>query len=105
MTKTIPFDKLKDKGNDLFELVIVTARRARQINALRLAKYPMPSVNDYQEETFEETPPEEIDEPDWDNVERPTTQAIQEMLAGKINYRYARKEEEKPEGLNLDIPE
>lgn len=105
MTKTIPFDKLKDKGNDLFELVIVTARRARQINALRLTKYPMPSVIEGQEETFEETPPDTLDEPDWDNIDKPTTLAVKELLDGKINYRYAQKEDENPEVPDLEIPE
>lgn len=101
MTKTIPFDKLKDKGQDLFELVIVTARRARQINALRNAKYPMPSISELDEE--EAVNDEEFNEPDWDKIDKPTTLALKEALEGKINYRYAVKEEQAPEGLDLEI--
>ncbi len=105
MTKTLPFSKLSSKDNDLFELVVVTARRARQINALRMAKYPLPTIGEDQEETFEETPPEIIDEPNWDEFEKPTTVAINEMLEGKISYRYAQKETNEPAEGNLEIPE
>ena len=96
MTETLPFSKLTRQSDDIFELVVVAAKRARQINALRMAQYPLPTMVEEQEETFEETPPEIIDEPSWDYLEKPTTLAINEILEGKINYRYMTPEKEKP---------
>ncbi|HPC35584.1 MAG TPA: DNA-directed RNA polymerase subunit omega [Candidatus Marinimicrobia bacterium] len=96
MTETLPFDKLTRKSDDIFELVIVAARRARQINSLRMAQYPLPTMIEEQEETFEETPPEITDDQNWDELEKPTTLAINEILEDQINYRYMTPEEEKP---------
>jgi len=93
MTETIPFSKLDEMSGDLFELVVAAAKRTRQINALRIAKNPLPSINEKEEETFEETPEEE-EIVDWDKVEKPTTQALKEMLSGKLNYRYAGEDQE-----------
>ncbi|RKY56725.1 MAG: DNA-directed RNA polymerase subunit omega [Candidatus Neomarinimicrobiota bacterium] len=93
MIETIPFSKLEERSGDLFELVVAAAKRTRQINTLRIAKNPLPSINENEEETFEETPDEE-EIIDWDKVEKPTTQALKEMLCGKLNYRYAGEDQE-----------
>lgn len=90
MTETLDFSKLTQKTNDLFELVVATAKRARQVNALRIAKYPLPTLTEDQEETFEETPDEEEIQ-NWDKVDKPATLALNEMLEGKLDYRYAEK--------------
>jgi len=91
MTETIPFNKLPQENNDMFEMVIIAARRARQINALRTAKFPLPAMSEDQEEVFEESPLEVPVEPDWGEFPKPTTLAIQEFIAGKVNYRYTTK--------------
>ncbi len=93
MIETIPFSKLEKRSGDLFELVVAAAKRTRQINSLRIAKNPLPTLNEDEEETFEETPEEE-EIVDWDKVEKPTTLALNEMLCGNLNYRYAGEDQE-----------
>ncbi|MFH1214256.1 MAG: DNA-directed RNA polymerase subunit omega [Candidatus Neomarinimicrobiota bacterium] len=96
MTETLAFRKLTKNSDDVFELAVVASKRARQINALRIAQYPLPTMTEDQEETFEETPPEINDDPNWDNFEKPTALAVNEIMDEKINYHYTTPEEEKP---------
>ena len=84
---TIPFKKLIEQSGDFFELVVAIAKRARQINQLRVTKYPLPTLTE-EEETFDETPEEE-EFIDWEKMEKVTTLALKEMLDGKINYRFS----------------
>ncbi|MDD5061395.1 MAG: DNA-directed RNA polymerase subunit omega [Candidatus Marinimicrobia bacterium] len=95
MTETLPFSKLTQKSDDVFELVTVAAKRSRQINALRMAQFPLPTMGEDQEETFEETPPEINDDPNWDDFEKPTTLAVNEIIESKIDYHYTTPEEGK----------
>ena len=95
--ETIPFAKLIKQSNDFFELVVAAAKRARQINQLRVTKYPLPTLTE-EEETFEETPEEE-DTIEWEKMGKVSTLALHEMLDGKINYRFSfETEEEESEG-------
>ena len=96
MTKTLHFSDLKEQSEDIFELIVATAKRARQINALRIAQNPLPTLTEDQEETFEVTPDEE-EEQDWDAVNKPVTAAIDEMLEGKLEYRHEGEESEEAE--------
>ncbi|HDP68100.1 MAG TPA: DNA-directed RNA polymerase subunit omega [Candidatus Marinimicrobia bacterium] len=88
MTSTLDFSKLTRKSDDIYELVVAASKRARQIAALRIAEDPLPTLGEGEEETFEVTP-EEIDDRDWDGVEKPTTAALSELIADKLEYRYA----------------
>ena len=94
--KTIPFTKLLQKTADVFELIVAMAKRARQVNQLRVAKYPLPTYTDGEDESFNETPDEE-EMLDWDKIEKPTTIALDEMLKTDVEYRYASPEEEQSE--------
>ena len=93
MIETIHFSELSRRSDDLFELVVAAAKRTRQINSLRIAKNPLPTLNEDEEETFDETPEEE-DLTDWDGVEKPTTLALNEMLSGDLNYKYIGENQE-----------
>ncbi len=84
MAKTLHFNKLTQQSEDLFKLVVIGAKRAKQINALRTAKYPLPTAGK-EEETFEETPPEEY--VDWDGMKKPVSMALDELMEGDINFR------------------
>lgn len=107
MTSTLDFSKLTRKSDDIYELVVAASKRARQIAALRIARDPLPTLGEGEEETFEVTP-EEIDDRDWDSVEKPTTAALNELIAGKLEYRYAsvsKTEEEELEDLADELEE
>jgi DNA-directed RNA polymerase subunit K/omega len=105
MTDTIDILKLTKQNEDLFELVVAASRRSRQINALRIARDPLPSLSEDQEETFEETPDEE-ELKDWDKIEKPHTVALNEMLNGDLDYRHTlEKLETEDEDIASDIQE
>lgn len=96
MTETLSFRKLTQKSDDVFELVVVAAKRAQQINSLRMAKYPLPTMGEDQEEVFDETPPDLSEDPNWDGFKKATTLAVDEIMENKIDYHYAAPQEEKP---------
>ncbi|PIS28973.1 MAG: DNA-directed RNA polymerase subunit omega [Candidatus Marinimicrobia bacterium CG08_land_8_20_14_0_20_45_22] len=105
MTETIPFSKLREQSEDTFELVVAASKRSVQINNLRAAKYPLPTLTEDQEETFEETPEEE-ESINWDKMDKPVTAAVNEMLAGKVNYHYTEEiKETTAEEIDLDFQE
>ena len=83
---TIDFNKLLQKSKDVFEIIVAMARRASQINALRVAKNPVIYKDELLEEYFEDF--EEESDVNYDKIEKPTTAALKEMLEGKIEYRY-----------------
>jgi len=68
MADTLHFSKLNKQSEDIFEVVLVAAKRAKQINALRMATYPLPVIGRKGEEDFEETP-EEYDV-EWDKLKK-----------------------------------
>ena len=107
MTDTLDISKLTDQTEDLFELVVAASKRSRQVNALRIAKDPLPSLSEDQEETFEETPDEE-ELKDWDKIQKPTTVALNEMLSGDLDYRHTSEKletEDEDEDIASDIQE
>jgi DNA-directed RNA polymerase omega subunit len=101
MADTLPFSKLTKNSDDIFELVVAAAKRARQINALRMAQFPLPTLNEEEEETFDETPQEE-DSTDWDGMEKPTTMALNELLDTKINYEYVEPPKDEPKSVGFE---
>lgn len=83
------------QSDDIFELVLLSAKRARQINALRMAKYPLPTISKRtEEEDYEETPPEYS--VDWDGMEKATTLGLNELLEGDVNFRRESIKDEGP---------
>ena len=107
MTTTLDFSKLTEKTEDLFELIVAAAKRARQIAALRIAREPLPTLGEGDEETFDETPDDE-EMRDWDRVDKPVTAALNEMLNGELEYRYTsvvEESDEQPEDIEGEIEE
>lgn len=105
MADTLDISKLTDQTEDLFELVVAASKRSRQVNALRIARDPLPSLSEDQEETFDETPDEE-ELKDWDKIEKPVTVALNEMLNGDLDYRHtSEKLKTKDEDIVSDIQE
>lgn len=86
--ETIPFKELEKITDDTFEAVVIMIKRARQVNAERLAKMELPAFmedTDGEEEIFDR---EDLIDFDFDSIEKATTFAIREMLAGDLSYRY-----------------
>lgn len=93
MANTIHFSKLMQQSDDIFELVLLASKRARQINALRMAKYPLPTISKRtEEEDYEETPKEYSI--DWDSLEKPSTLGLDELLAANVNFKRVKLEDD-----------
>ncbi|SRR6056297_1574359 len=96
MADTIHFSKLMNQSEDIFELALLAARRAKQINALRMAKYPLPTISKRtEEEDYEETPKEYS--VDWDKMEKPTTIGLNQLLEGEVIFKRAELEDNERE--------
>ena len=88
--KTIPFRKIEEHTEDIFEAVTVIAKRARQIIGDR---YIIEEERRHEEENMEEISGEdettsnynidmEIDREEFDSTTKPTNQGLEEFLSG-----------------------
>lgn len=92
--KTVPFRKIEEHTEDIFEAVTVIAKRARQIIGDR---YVIEEERRREEENLDEIGGEEevapaydvdteIDREAYDAVVKPTTAGLTEFLAGELNW-------------------
>ncbi|NQV41925.1 MAG: DNA-directed RNA polymerase subunit omega [Candidatus Marinimicrobia bacterium] len=90
--ETVPFRKIEEHTEDIFEAVTVIAKRARQIIGDR---YVIEEERRREEENLEEisgeddTPYEvdtEIDREAFDAVVKPTTVGLTEFLSGELKW-------------------
>ncbi|MBN1560967.1 DNA-directed RNA polymerase subunit omega [candidate division KSB1 bacterium] len=92
MADTLPLEKLEEKVDSLYEAIVIIAKRARQINEL-------------QKQLIDKETEANADDDDLDDIvlegdyldrhylklPKPTTLALQEMLDGKLNFEYIKK--------------
>lgn len=96
MIRTLSLEDLKKKTKTIFEAVDAIAKRARQINSMRRSQIDMGNNSeDPIDETFEDLTAE-IETKLYEKKDKPTRQAIQEMLDGKLEIKYP-EVKEKPE--------
>lgn len=91
--KTIPFRELEKHTPDMFEAVTIVAKRARYIRADR---FIIREEKRREEESLEEIsgldeleerdPEYEIKKLEFDKVEKPVTQALNELLEEKLEW-------------------
>jgi len=110
--ETIPFRKIEEHTEDIFEAVTVIAKRARQIIGDR---YVIEEERRREEENLEEISGEdemapafevdtEIDREAYDAVVKPTTVGLTEFLSGELKWEKqamfedANAEDEEAEG-------
>ncbi|MFQ5824291.1 MAG: DNA-directed RNA polymerase subunit omega [bacterium] len=98
MIKTLPIKELEKYANNVYEAIIILAKRARQINDEQklLFHHDMEYDEDFEEEEEEESN-RKVKEVKHINLPKPTTIALEEFLAGKIRYDYQDTSEEKEE--------
>ncbi len=106
MASTIPLEELKKHSSNIYEAIMVIAKRARQINdeQKRLIEQEtgydssMDDVNDDDTDDDNEAPEERQMQPvKYIRLPKPTTVALEEMLLGKLNFQYTVKSgEEEP---------
>lgn len=105
MASTIPIEDLKKHSTNIYEAIMIIAKRARQINddQKRLIEQEtgydssMDSINDDDTEDENEAAEERLAQPvKYIKLPKPTTLALDEMMSGRLNYRYAEKPPEEP---------
>jgi len=85
--ETIPFSMLEEQTTDIFEAIVVISKRARQVNAERLAKMELPAfMEDVEEDGGLDR--EDLEGIDFDGIEKAPTFSVREMLDGELTFRY-----------------
>ncbi|MDZ7372549.1 MAG: DNA-directed RNA polymerase subunit omega [candidate division KSB1 bacterium] len=104
MVETLDLTKILRHVDNLYEAVVIIAKRARQINdeqhaitqqilMEQMENAPPPSLEELEEEDL--GPREPI--PDYVRFPKPTVLAVQEMIEGKIRFRYIEEEGQEEE--------
>jgi len=83
----ISFKKLLKKTDDIYESVVVSSRRAKQILQERVLKQIIEENTELQEEEGILSEPVVREEIDFDKEEKVTTIALDEYLEGKVNWK------------------
>lgn len=105
MASTIPIEDLKKHSTNIYEAIMIIAKRARQINddQKRLIEQEtgydssMDSINDDDTEDENEAAEERLAQPvKYIKLPKPTTLALDEMMSGRLNYRYTEKPADEP---------
>jgi len=106
MASTISIEDLKKHSSNIYEAIMIIAKRARQINdeQKRLIEQEtgydssMDSINDDDaDDDAAESAEERLAQPvKYIKLPKPTTLALDEMMSGRLNYRYAEKPADEP---------
>ena len=85
----ISFEKLLKKTDDIYESVVVSSRRAKQILQERVLKQIIEENIEFKEEEEEGILSEPIvrEDIDFDKEEKVTTIALDEYLEGKVSWK------------------
>ncbi len=94
MAETLPIEELEKRADNIYEAIVMIARRARQINDMQKQMLEEQVEAAADEDEFDE-------EIDMDRVDRqylklpkPTTIALQEMMDGKLSKEYPEKKDD-----------
>ena len=95
--KPIELSQLDVVTGNAYEAIVVTSRRARQISDERKVEFSqrLEGIKQIQEslEEDEKVNPEQVElSKEFDKLQKPTEQALEELLGGKIVYRYKTSE-------------
>lgn len=94
MVETLPLDEIEKYADNVYEAVVIIAKRARQINELQKRLLSANAESQTSDEGFDD---EGINKDFVDHqylkLPKPTTIALQEMLEGKLQREYPDKEE------------
>jgi DNA-directed RNA polymerase omega subunit len=94
MVETISLDEIEKHAENVYEAIVMIAKRARQINDEQKRVMEMElSADEEVEDSFDEEQPSEPVEQSYVRLPKPTRIALQEMLAGKLKAEYDNEEE------------
>ena len=90
--KPVSLRKVEEKANNIYEAVVVMAKRARQINQERFEDQIMEVSEELEMDVLDELP--DIKPEDYEEKEKVTTEAMDEFLEGEVNWRVLEDTEE-----------
>ena len=82
--KPVSLRKVEEKANNIYEAVVVMAKRARQINQERFEDQIMEESEELEMDVLDELP--DIKPEDYEEKEKVTTAAMDEFLDGKVHW-------------------
>ena len=82
--KPVSLRKVEEKANNIYEAVVVMAKRARQINQERFEDQIMEESEELELDVLDELP--DIKPEDYEEKEKVTTKAMDEFLEGKVHW-------------------
>ena len=82
--KPVSLGKVEEKANNIYEAVVVMAKRARQINQERFEDQIMEETEELEMDVLDELP--DIKPEDYEEKEKVTTEAMDEFLEGKVHW-------------------
>jgi DNA-directed RNA polymerase subunit K/omega len=92
MLKPIDLDKLEKTAENIYEAIVVTAKRSRQINEeLKIQmnqEIETVSTKSTEDEELESNPDMANISLKYEKLEKPTIRALNEMFDTKIEFRY-----------------
>lgn len=94
MITTISLNEIEKYADNIYEAIIILAKRARQINEEQKRLYQLESDYDEGYEDYEDEQTEKIILKPYKKLPKPTTVALKEFLVGKIRYDYLDQQEE-----------
>ena len=90
--KPVSLRKVEEKANNIYEAVVVMAKRARQINQERFEDQIMEESEELELDVLDELP--DIKPEDYEEKEKVTTKAMNEFLEGEVNWHVLEDVEE-----------
>lgn len=92
--KAFPFNQLEEKVENIFEAVMIAAKRARQINDEQMIQVrTVMEGEDAPEDENVKINREDI--LDLEKLPKPVTTALNELLDGQLDFEYIEKETKK----------
>ena len=82
--KPLSLRKVEEQANNIYEAVVVMAKRARQINQERFEDQIMEVSEELEMDVLDELP--DIKPEDYEEKEKVTTEAMDEFLEGKVQW-------------------
>ena len=82
--KPLSLRKVEEQANNIYEAVVVMAKRARQINQERFEDQIMEESEELELDVLDELP--DIKPEDYEEKEKVTTEAMDEFLEGKVQW-------------------
>jgi DNA-directed RNA polymerase subunit K/omega len=89
MVSPISLEEIEKYAENVYEAIMIIAKRARQINdeQKRIVESQIDTQDDT-EENFDDEVPEEIYDQSFVRLPKPTRVAMEEMLSGKLKFEY-----------------